>query len=255
MKLASLALSASMVLGLAAVAEAQSPPQAGAEAPRPAFTPTQTTGPVARYILGPAGHVRGFQLANGAVVWVHGHEGDALAQRVPVGQSVRVEGFVIQGAPTTVIHRPTIQASDGTTLVTAPPMPPGGFRGPREPGGREAGEGHEGHMHGMMEHRLERLEAMPQYSANGTVQTVLQGPRGGIHGLLLANNTAVFFPRPISEGLRAHGVQPGQVVRVNGRGGAFPLGASVLAEQVTLADGTTLSAPLPAAPAAPPPVR
>jgi hypothetical protein len=73
--------------------------------------------------------------------------------------------------------------------------------------------------------------------------------RGHIHGVLLSNNTTVTFTHAVSEQLSQRGVRVGEPLRISGRGGAFPLGASVIAEQVTLGDGTAVTGPITEAPA------
>ncbi len=251
MKLTPLVLSASLAFGLAAVSNVAAAQSPVAPEVHPALAPAQTSGSVARYILGPAGHVRGLQLADGAVVWVHGPEGDALAQRVPVGQTVRVEGLATQGAPTRVFLHATLRGTDGTVLVAPSPMAEGQGHGAWR-AAHEGAVGPEGETR--RERFAARIAALPEYSTGGAVSTVLAGPRGFVRGLLLANNTTVMLPRELSRELTQHGVHSGDAVRVSGHGGSFPLGSSVLAERVTLSDGTTLTAPaVPSAvPAVPP---
>lgn len=253
-KLFSMIFSASLVLGSAAVANAQVPQGPAAGQPMPfmgqPLTPAQASGTITRFIVGPAGNVRGFQLQNGTVVMVNGREGAELVQRARIGQSVQVQGFSQPGTTPAVIRRATVRAADGTVLAEAPT-----FGAPGAPGGpqghmRHGRMGHGGMGHGGMG-RLERFAALPTTSANGTVQTVLTGPHGHVHALLLSNNTTVMIPRPMAMAMGARQVRVGENIRASGRGGTFAQGSSVLAESLTFGDGTTVNAPLPTAPAVP----
>jgi len=251
--------SASLVLGSAAVANAQVPqgPAVGQPAPfmgQP-LTPAQSSGTITRFIVGPNGGVRGFQLQNGTVVMVPPREGAALVQRARIGQSVQVQGFSQPGTTPAVIRRATVTAADGSVLAEAPTFGAPGAAG--EPQGHmrhgrmgHGGVGHGGMGHGGM-HRMERFAALPTTSASGTVQTVLAGPRGHVHALLLSNNTTVMIPRPMAMAMGARHVRVGENIRASGRGGAFAQGNSVLAESLTFGDGTTVNAPLAAAPTVP----
>jgi hypothetical protein len=93
--------------------------------------------------------------------------------------------------------------------------------------------------------RLARFAQLAPQTANGAVQAVLAGPRGGVHGLILTDGTSVFFRGPIAHALHQRGIHPGDTVRVTGRGGVYPQGRSVLAEQLSFADGTVVNAPVP----------
>jgi hypothetical protein len=255
-KLTSVALTAALALGFGSLAPAfaQAPAQQQQQQQRPGrpeFAPTQASGAVARYIVGPMGNVRGFVLDNGAVVMTHGH-GDALAQQVRVGQSVRVEGFANPSAPR-LIRRATVYGANGAVLIAAPARPAEGFhRGHRGHGGQEGHGRHGRHERGegrrggeFREQMRARLAQLPARTANGTVQTVLAGPRGGVRALLLADGTSVFLHPHLSRELRQRGVQSGESVRVAGRGAVYPQGTSMIAERIQFADGTSVSAPLP----------
>jgi hypothetical protein len=247
--------SAAFALGLASLlplapAFAQAPaPQLQPGHPQP--IPARTGGTITRYIVGPMGHVRGFVLDNNAVVMIHRRGGDALAQQAPVGQAVRVEGFAHPSNPQ-VIHRATVYAANGALLVAPPPFPhagvpfvpgapgaPGAQVPPRGPGGRRAMRMHRRQM------MMARLAQLPPRTASGTVQTVVAGPRGGVRALLLSDGTSVFLHPGLTRALRQRGIQQGETVRASGRGNAYPQGPSLIAEQLTFADGTVLSVSTP----------
>jgi hypothetical protein len=142
MKLASFALSASLALSMAAIAPLASAQNVAAPTDfRAQLSPAQSSSTVARYIVGPEGHVRGIQLADGALVWIHGRgEGDALAPRLPVGQTVHVEGMVHTGSPTVNFFHATIRGADGTVLLAPRAVgPEGGAAGERAQWGHGRG--------------------------------------------------------------------------------------------------------------------
>jgi hypothetical protein len=253
MKLSPLTLAATVALGLgsfafAGTASAQSfiaPQQAVAPHAEMQFTPAHAEGTVARYIVGPAGHVRGFQLDTGAVVMTRGREGDALAQQLPAGQTVRVDGFTANGN-TQMLRRATVHGADGAVLVA-----------PRQALAQGAMEAAQAGHAGFQAHRswtrrdpemrarmIAELEQLPMRNASGTVSTVLTGPRGHVNGVLLSDGTSVFFTHMMSREIQHRGIRVGEAVRVAGRGGAYPHGASLLAEQMTFANGGAINAPI-----------
>ncbi len=248
-----LALSFALSLGLAAPAWAQNAP-AAPEAPAAQHTPpvpAQTSGNLARFVVGPGGRVRALVLDNGAVVMVPPRASDDLAQRVRVGQAVRAEGLSRPGAGSQVIFRATVRNASGQVIAEPPALPqgaaPGALHGRMH--GRMMGRMHGGMMGhgGFAQARAARLAAMPSQAVNGTVQQVLSGPRGGVRALLLANNATVYVPRPMMAQLRQRGVRVGESVRASGHGTATAQGTGLVADQLAFGDGTTLTAAPPAA--------
>lgn len=270
MKLSHVALALSLALASAAPAWAQTvpsaPPAPGAGMQRTPPVAGQTAGNLARFLVGPGGRVHGLALDNGAVVMMPPQLAQELATRVRVGQPLRVEGFTHPGAGTPIFHRATVRAADGTVLSAPPALPPGAQPGMMGHEGGMMGRGHGGMMgqgHGgwgmrdpaqraqFQAMRAQRLAAMPQQTVSGTVQQVITGPRGGVHTLLLSNNVTVMVPHPMSPQLQQRGVRVGEAVRATGRGNTTPQGTGLVAEQLTFADGTSVSASL----LAPPPAR
>jgi hypothetical protein len=236
MKFTSLAFAA--VLGIASVAQTapafaqQAAPQAGAQIARPGAVPVAADGRVARFIVGPMGHVRGLALDNGTLVMIQGRQGDALSQQLAVGTPVHVDGFGFPGA-TSMIHRATISANG--QVVAAPQVNPQHANWQAmSPADRMARR--EAHR----QQREARLAQLPEINTSGAVQTVMAGPRGGVHGVLLSNGATVFLPHGLSMVVRQHGgLRPGETIQVSGRGGNYPQGASLVAQRITFADGST----------------
>lgn len=256
------------LVGAASTVFAQPAPTANVlPAARPAPQAATVTGPIARYIVGPGGHIRGFTLRDGSVVMVH--DGDALAQRIATGTTVRVNGFRAPNGSS--IFHSTVQLPDGTPLVTAPERPQGmrdGMRSPGGPGGRNGHRGFFGHHgpHGdrpldgqaqqqtprtadpaWAQHRAERrarwqerYNSLTPQSATAQVQQVISGHRGP-RMVLLSDGTTVFFPRGFGRALGDRTLRPGETVTAQGRGGAYPQGRSLIAESLRLSDGTVIT--------------
>jgi len=85
-----------------------------------------------------------------------------------------------------------------------------------------------------------------RHASRVTVQQVLTNARGRVFGLLLSNGASVAFAPRFGRELAAHGVRSGEAVQVHGHGGTWRTGVSMLAEQITFADGSMLAKPLPA---------
>lgn len=248
-KLSLASLSLSLLVG-AVTAFAQTPPSP--DHPEHRGVAAQTRNTVSRAIVGPMGRVQGVQLQDGSVVMLR-HADPAAVQRLRPGTAVQVDGFTRPGAATTVYRRATVRDASGNVIV-APPEPGAmGAHGRHGRGGGCRGEGGpqgEAGYRGMRGERFAQLQALPAMDASGPVRSVIAGPRGGVRTLLVGDDTTVMVPRGLARPLAERGVRVGESVRVHGRGGRYPQGASVIAERITLGDGTTLEAPArPAAPA------
>ena len=190
----------------------------------------------------PMGHVRGFVLDNGAIVFLHGH-GDALAQQLSPGQSVRIEGTAPATTPH-VIHHATVFDANGNVLSRAARARAATWRrasrriptagrctAPRARASRTAAA---------TQHQRRRSDRDP-----GT-------PRRRPRISLLADGTSVFLGHPLAHGSFVSAeFAPAKRFRSRGAVGQSAYGAGLFAEQLTFADGTSLSAPAPAAPSAP----
>lgn len=190
-------------------------------------TPANVSGAVARYVVGPLGHVRGFILKDGTVVSVHGTAGDGMAKQVRIGDVVRVEGW----SPTASGGKEVMHASvfgQGGQIVAPPAR---GDRS-RDPGARKA------------ERQEERAEIakLPDASANGTVETVMMGRRGKPAALVLTDGTSVILSHSLSREVMSRGIRVGDRIQSSGKGATYPAGASVFVRSITFADGTRFDA-------------
>jgi hypothetical protein len=256
MKYSHLVLALSLTFGTTAALAQNAPTPLAAPAVHPTPVAAQASGTVARFIVGPGGRVRSLMLNNGTLVMVNPRANPDIAQRVRVGQAVRVEGFSRPGGGDNVIFRATIRGADGSVIAQAPANAPfmgggagwrhGGNHGERDLGPRGwHGGGHHGMRGEGMRHRLANL---PTQTTNGTVQRVINGMRGTPRTLLLANNTTVYVPRGMGAQLARRGVRVGETIRASGRGSVSPQGTGLVAEQLTFADGATFNAPVSTAP-------
>ena len=98
------------------------------------------------------------------------------------------------------------------------------------------GVGHRGHF-------FEAMAQLPARSASGVIRAVLTGPHGHAHGAVLHDGTSVFFGPWVARQLSPGALAVGQVLRADGQGNQYPAGGSMIARQLTLANGTVLSAP------------
>jgi glutamate synthase domain-containing protein 3 len=233
--------SAAAITALGGTAFADPAPSPGAEVTqaRGAQRGTSVTvsGEVQRYVVGPLGHVRGFLLRDGTVVMVHGTAGDEMAKSVQVGESVRVEGMSPASANGKLVFRASVYGQHGQ-VVTAQAR---GSEG-RDPSAREA----------KREETKAAFARLPEASASGTVQTVIQGRHGKVEGVVLNDGTSLFLGHGLAREVASRGVRIGDTVRVTGKGASYPLGTSVLVKSITFGDGTRFEArargPAPEAP-------
>ena len=61
--------------------------------------------------------------------------------------------------------------------------------------------------------------------------------------LVLSDGTTVYLRGAMAHEVTQRGVAAGQALRASGHGGAYARGGAVVADQLTLADGTMLTAP------------
>jgi hypothetical protein len=233
---AALAVPAFAGTALADVVPGTASSSAAAVAPRQG-TRVNVVGEVARYVVGPLGNVRGFLLKDGTVVPLHGDAGASMARDVPVGQSVRVEGWSPAASSGKAIMHAAVFGQHGQ--VVTPPARGEGGKGreqrAHEPGAKSA-------KWGAMKEELAKL---PAASASGTVQAVIPGHKGKSVAVVLNDGTNVFFAPRLAGQMKARGIQVGDRIQAQGKGATYPLGASVLARSVTFGDGTRFEAPAP----------
>ncbi len=225
---AALAVPAFAATALADVQPTVSEGEAGAPHRAHPGTRVSVTGEVARYVVGPLGHVRGFLLRDGTAVLVHGTSGDVMARDLPVGQSVRVEGWSPAPSGGKAIMHAAVFGPHGQ-VVAAPARGPGEGRGG---GGPE--------KHGELRGEIARL---PDASANGTVAAVIPGRQGKPVAVVLTDGTSVFLRPRLANAVMARGIRVGDRIESQGKGATYPLGASVLVRSISFADGTHFEAP------------
>src|SRR6266540_4109688 len=90
--------------------------QPAPEAAHPALSQIQKSGTVARYVVGPMGHVHGFVLSDGTLVRLGGRHDEDPSARITLGQTVNVQGFAPPGT-SGVIVRATVYGPDGSVLA------------------------------------------------------------------------------------------------------------------------------------------
>lgn len=185
-------------------------------------------GEVARYVVGPLGHVRGFLLKDGTTVMIHDTAGDTMSKTVAVGESVRVEGWSPTASGGKQVMRAAVFGQHGQ--VVTPPVR--GAEGPRDPSAWQAKRA---------ELKAE-VAKLPEASANGTVQSVIYGHRGRVEAVVLNDGTSVFLRPGLAKQVMARGIRVGDQIRSSGRGASYPLGASVAVGSITFADGTHFEA-------------
>jgi hypothetical protein len=222
MKTLSTVLLASFLTALSASAFAADPP-ADTRA-HVQLADTHAAGELARYIVGPSGHVRGFTLKDGTVVLVRPRLGDALADQVTVGQTVRVDGRSTANEPK-VVFRAAVYGPHGQ--IAAPAA-----------GGEKHGRMSKEERANMRAQRREALAKLPAASADGTVQAVISGRHGAPRTLLLSNGASVFLDRSLVQALGGRSIRVGDAVKVSGKGGTYKNGASVAANELVMGDGT-----------------
>ena len=167
-------LLAGMLLGLAgAPAMAQAPREPGPVARHekgPPLLPSSTVeGKVTRYLVTPIGDVEGVLLDNGTVGRVPPHMANELVETAKIGDAVKIEGVREElGSSFRVYSLTNIQSKQ--TLV------------------RRKKSWTELSLPGAV-----RSMGRKELVANGTVQTLLTGPRGDPQGVILDNGTIVRF--------------------------------------------------------------
>jgi hypothetical protein len=213
------------VLSASASAFASEPEPQSPNAGRPALAEVHPAGTVARYIVGPAGHVRGFMLRDGTVVFT-ARGGDKMAADVPVGQTVRVDGRAAPNASNIVV-RARVYGPHGQIA---------------EPGGNGQWktldpEQRKEQRKARRQKEREELEKLPAASLDGTVQTVVTGRRGRPRALILSNGADVVLERSLVRAMGGRAIKVGDLVHASGKGGTYANGAAIEATELTLADG------------------
>lgn len=153
----------------------------------------ETQGVLAHFVLNPRAEIDGLLFADGTEVHTAPHLSTQLAELLRPGMPVSVRGIKPRGA--NVIVAVAIDAGQGRRILDD-----GSRERPAEPSGKP----HAGHT----EH-------------GGKIEALLHGPKGNVHGFLLADGVIVRFP--------PHGVAPS--------GDLLAVGASVIVRGESLRTG------------------
>jgi hypothetical protein len=184
-------------------------------------------GEVEHYVVGPLGHVRGFLLKDGTAVMVHGAAGDGMAREVPVGQSVRVQGWSpADSGGKSVVHA-AVFGQHGQVVA-----PPSRQEGRRDPAERRQAWGE----------KREEINRLPDASASGTVRSVVVGRHGRTVAVVLTDGTNVFLRPRLARAVRDRGIHVGDRIGASGKGATYPLGASLVVGAITFGDGSHFEA-------------
>jgi hypothetical protein len=220
-------LSAFAALSLVTALSAAALADEGAPA-RPALAEVHPSGTVTRYIVGPAGHVRGFVLQNGTVVFT-GRAGDAMAADVAVGQTVQVDGKASPSA-NNVVMRAKVYGPHGAVSA-----PSGGGGGNWK--NLDAAQKKERRAERRQKWQ-EELAKLPAASLDGKVQTVILGRKGAPRSVILSNGANVVLERSLARALDGRTIKVGDVIHASGKGGTYKNGAAIEATELTFSDGT-----------------
>jgi hypothetical protein len=219
-----------MVTALSASALADASASAQAPAPgapvHPALAEVHPTGTVTKYIVGPAGLVRGFVLQNGTVVFT-GRAGDAMAADVAIGQTVQVDGKASPSA-NNVVLRAKVYGPHG---AVAAPTGGGNWKN-LDADQRKALRAER------RQKRHEELAKLPATTLDGTVQTVIVGRKGTPRSVILSNGGNVVLEHSLARALDGRTIKVGDVIHASGKGGTYKNGAAIEATELTFSDGT-----------------
>ncbi|WP_372361921.1 hypothetical protein ACCQ10_01105 [Xanthomonas sp. NCPPB 1325] len=234
-----LAIALACTIGAAAAQVAAPPPPPAPNGPvgsppapptPVAATPVRVSGSVERFLLNPNGEVDGLWLRDGTQVGFPPHLSTEVKAAVRSGDNVVVQGFRLGNLP--VLRVSSIRSGrSGREVVDRPPA----FGAPPPPPPTPG--------------QLTPLQS------DGTIQRLVYGPAGEVHGALVSDGTVVRMPPHLalqfSDLLRV-----GAPLSANGFGVATPDGRAIEATQVGR-DRASLralfSAPRPDGPLPPPP--
>jgi hypothetical protein len=219
------------LLATTALAQAPPPPPAiGVTAPTAWGQQADIQGIVKAFKMTPVGDLEGMILTDGTEVHVPPHLSSQLAAVVRPGEAVRVLGW--RSSVPNFIVATSLNGQRGQSVVDQGPPPPGTMPPPPPPGQPAPGA--------------------QQATVQGRVQQVLHGPAGDVNGALLDDGTTIKVPPPF--GWQASsGLQPGQVVTVQGWALSNAYGRVVDAQTIAAGPMQVSQAPRPGGAPPPPP--
>jgi len=190
----------------------------------------------ARWIPSPTGQPAGMLLEDGTFVRVH-H--DTKTDTLTAGDAVQVEGIKHDAG--------FVGASvkKGDTVVVEAPKHAGklGHFGKHDGKHAKKHEGKDGEWKHAWKHdgkhpeMSKALEALTPMNAVGTVSAVIPGRHGKVHALVLSDGT-VAYARRHSDAFAS--VKKGDAVKLEGKGGSYAIGKSMIVETVAPVDAKPL---------------
>lgn len=198
----------------------------------------------ARWIPSPTGKTAGMLLDDGTFVRVHG---DTKTDALAAGDLVQVEGIkhdatfafasvkkgdaVIAEAPKDALHKGKHSGKHG-----------------KKHGEWKKAEGKQNHAEWKQKHAgwkqhepspemAAAMAALVPMKAQGTVSTVIPGRHGKVHAVVLSDGTVAYAPRH-SDAFTS--VKKGDTLQLEGKGGTWAVGKSMVAETVTPVDAKPL---------------
>ncbi len=196
----------------------------------------------ARWLPTPNGKIAGMVLDNGSIVNLH-PEAIADASSLKAGDAVRVEGVQKEG-----VFKFASVSKDGNVVAKAPELERLLRSGETKHHGKKLGH-HKNKgewKHGdkaafaekiekMKAKHAQELASLGDVTGTGTIETVLPGRHGSVHGFILSDGTVAYLPH--HSGLGDLELKKGDAITVSGKGGSYEIGKSMIIQSVTLPSG------------------
>lgn len=195
----------------------------------PDFLP-QTEGVLARFVPNPKGDIDGLLFEDGTVIHTPPHLSQRIADAVQIGERVSVAGVRPRGAD--VMVAVAIGPEHGARIVDD--GPPKHHHDPkRQPDSSHA-----------------PAPKRSQTECRGKIRTLLHGPKGNIHGFVLADGAMVRFPLPAAEAF-AEWLHIGAAIVVHGETVATEYGEIIDAKMLGGSPDRLIDVPKPSKPPKP----
>jgi hypothetical protein len=193
------------------------------------FALTAVDAKFARWLPTPNGKIAGMMLDNGSIVHFH-PEAITDASAVKAGDAVRVEGVQKDA-----VFKHASVTKDGNVLVKAPDFKKHEFK----KGEHKKHEWKHGDKSAFIEKMKEKhaqdLASLTDVKSTGTIEAVLPGRHGGVHGFVLSDGTVAYAPH--HSNVSELGLKKGDSITLAGKGGSYDIGKSMIIESVTLPSG------------------
>lgn len=198
---------------------------------------TKVEAKFARWIPTPGGQTAGMMLEDGTFVRVHP---DTKTDGLAAGDLVQVEGIKHDAS----FALATVKKGD-TVIVEAPKdaLQPGKLSGKHGKHGKHGGKHFEksadweqkkaewkaAHPEGGKKHWKDAEAALAPMKVSGTVSAVLPGRHGRVHAVLLTDGTVAYAPHRSDAFAN---VKKGDALELEGKGGSWAIGKSLVVESV-----------------------